>query len=71
MQKTTGDGLQIEENAAKSWEQAAVECKAKVAAIEEECLRLNQKYTDAMFNLEENSYCLQSLGGRFPKAVGK
>ncbi|KJX96003.1 putative calpain family cysteine protease protein [Zymoseptoria brevis] len=69
VQKTTGDGLQIEENAAKSWEQAAAECKAKVAAIEEECLRLNQKYTDAMFNLEENSYCLQSLGGRFPKAI--
>lgn len=66
---TIGDGLQVKENAATSWEQAAAECKAKVAAIVEECKRLNQKYRDAVFDLEANPYCLQSLNGRYPKAV--
>ncbi|GAB1725714.1 hypothetical protein NU195Hw_g4871t1 [Hortaea werneckii] len=66
---TPGDGLQRQENAAKSWEQAATECKAKVAAIVQECRRLNQKYRDAVFNLEANSYCLQNLAGRFPNAI--
>ena len=64
---TPGDGLQVEENAASSWEHAVRECKAKVAAIVEECKRLNQKYRDAIFDLESNPYCLQSLNGRYPK----
>ncbi|KAH9807335.1 Calpain-type cysteine protease DEK1 [Teratosphaeria destructans] len=69
--RTPGDGLQVHENAATSWEQAAAECKAKVAAIVEECKRLNQKYRDALFDLETNSYCLMGLNGRYPKAIEK
>jgi len=61
--KSPGDGLQVQGNAATSWEQAATDCKAKVAAIVEECTRLNQKYRDASFNLETSPYCLQSLNG--------
>ncbi|KAK5119192.1 hypothetical protein LTR85_007806 [Meristemomyces frigidus] len=71
VQRTPGDGLQVQENAATSWEQAAAECKAKVAAIVAECERLNQKYRDAVFDLEANSDCLQALNGRYPKAIGK
>jgi hypothetical protein len=68
VEKSEGaEGLQIEENAATSWEQAAEECKAKVAAIVEECKRLNQKYRDAIFDLESNGGCLQALHGRYPK----
>ncbi|KAF2724260.1 cysteine proteinase [Polychaeton citri CBS 116435] len=67
----SSDGLKIEENAAKSYEQAAAECRRKVDAIVEECERLNQKYRDALFDLEAGPYCLQSLLGRFPKAVDK
>lgn len=62
-----GDGLQVEENASTSWEQAARECKAKVAAIVEECERLNQKYRDAIFDLEASDWCLRSLAGAYPK----
>ena len=62
-----GEGLQVEENASTSWEQAAKECRLKVAAIVEECLRLNQKYRDAVFDLEANEYCLKSLEGSYPK----
>jgi hypothetical protein len=65
----SAEGLKVEENAAKSWEQATAECRAKVAAIVEECKRLNQKYRDACFNPESNQYCFQSLGGGFPGAV--
>lgn len=60
------EGLQIEENASTSWEQAAGECRAKVTAIVEECQRLNQKYRDAIFDLETNDYCLKSLTGSYP-----
>lgn len=69
--KTPGNGLQIQENAATSWEHAAAECRAKVAAIVEECKRLNQKYRDVVFDLDGNSDCLRSLDGRYPKAIGK
>lgn len=69
VRQSPGDGLQIKENAAKSWEEAAAECRTKVIAIVEECVRLNQKYRDAIFDLEANPYCLQSLTGRYPKAV--
>ena len=37
----SSEGLKVEENAATSWEQATAECRAKVAAIVEECKRLN------------------------------
>ena len=69
VEQSPGEGLKIEENAATSWEQAAAECRAKVAAIVEECERLNQKYRDAMFDLEDTAYglfCLQSLDGKLP-----
>ncbi|KYG49847.1 hypothetical protein M433DRAFT_139740 [Acidomyces richmondensis BFW] len=59
----------VVESAATSYKQAAAECRAKVNAIVDECQRLNQKYRDAIFDLETNPYCLQSLTGRFPKAV--
>ena len=67
VERSPGDGLQVKENAASSWEHAVAECKAKVAAIVEECKRLNQKYRDAIFDLESNPYCLQNLNGRYPK----
>ena len=67
IENSPGDGLQFRENAWTSWEQAAAECKAKVAAIVEECYRLNQKYRDQIFNLEAGPDCMQSLTGRFPK----
>ena len=66
---TPGDGLQIQENAFKSWEEAASECRAKVAAIVEECQRLNQKYRDSLFDLDQDGYCLRSLDGRDPKST--
>ena len=65
--ETPGDGKKVEENASLSWEHAAAECKAKVAAIVDECKRLNQKYRDALFDLEASPYCLQGLTGRYPK----
>ncbi|KAK4613236.1 Calpain-type cysteine protease ADL1 [Fulvia fulva] len=71
VRQSPGGGLQIKENAAKSWEEAAAECKTQVAAIVEECVRLNQKYRDAIFDLEANPYCVQSLTGRYPNAVDK
>jgi len=67
VEQSPGDGLQVEENASKSWEEAAAECRAKVNAIVRECERLNQKYRDAIFDLEQNTYCLRSLSGHFPK----
>lgn len=63
------DGLRIEENAASSWEQAATACTAKVTAIAQECRRLNQKYRDAIFDLEENEFCLKNLAGDLPESV--
>lgn len=63
------EGLKVEENAATSWEQATAECRAKVAAIIDECKRLNQKYRDAMFNPEASPYCFKSLTGSYPDAV--
>ena len=67
IEKSPGDGKKVEENAASSWESAAAECRAKVAAIVDECKRLNQKYRDALFDLEASPFCLQNLAGRFPK----
>ena len=71
VENSAGDGLHVQENAATSWDQAAGECRAKVAAIVDECKRLNQKYRDPVFDLEATPYCLQSLSGRFPKAVDR
>jgi len=65
--QTPGEGLQIEAWAFTSWEQAAAECRAKVAAIVEECRRLNRKYRDPMFALDEDPYCLQALNGKTPE----
>ncbi len=66
--KSSGcEGRQVQENAATSWEQAAAQCKAKVAAIVEECMRLNQKYRDALFDLEADEGCLMSLDGKYPQ----
>lgn len=48
IEQSPGDGLQNEATAGRSWEQAAGECREKVAAIVEECQRLNQKYRDAV-----------------------
>ncbi|KAK5169004.1 uncharacterized protein LTR77_006313 [Saxophila tyrrhenica] len=49
------EGKKVQENAATSWEQAAESCRKKVAAIVEECTRLNQKYRDAIFDLEASA----------------
>ena len=59
----------MRENAAKQYHEAAAECSAKVAAIVEECQRLNRKYVDYAFDLEANQYCLQNLNGDYPGAV--
>ncbi|TKA83297.1 hypothetical protein B0A55_00776 [Friedmanniomyces simplex] len=67
--ETPGDGLQVRENAAKSWQEAADECKAKVTAIADECKRLNRKYVDYQFDLEAGPYTLQDLRGGYPRAV--
>lgn len=62
-----GDGLQSQLNASTSWEQASTECKGKVAAIVEECTRLNRKYRDAVFDVETDFNCLENLSGGVPK----
>lgn len=69
VEKKLPQGLRIRENAALSWQEAADACKKKVAAIGEECQRLNQKYRDALFDLECNDYCLRDLAGDAPDAV--
>ncbi|KAK3073270.1 hypothetical protein LTR53_005320 [Teratosphaeriaceae sp. CCFEE 6253] len=67
--ETPGDGLRRPENAAKQYDEAVVECKAKVAAIVAESVRLNRKYVDFQFDLEANDYCLRNLNGDYPGAV--
>lgn len=62
--KSPEGGLTVKENAARSWEEAAANCKAKVDAIVAECERLNEKYRDRDFDLEGGPNCLQSLNGR-------
>ncbi|KAK5691755.1 hypothetical protein LTR17_025575 [Elasticomyces elasticus] len=69
--KNPGDGLRVRESAAKSYNEASAECKAKVEAIVEECKRLNRKYVDYEFNLEAGPYALQNLYGDYPRAVVK
>jgi hypothetical protein len=62
--ESPGDGLQKEENAAKSYQQAAEECRNRVAAIVRECKRLNQKYQDLSFDLDNDMDCMLSLDGQ-------
>ena len=64
VKKSPEGGLTVKENAARSWEEAAAQCKAKVNAIVAECERLNEKYRDRDFDLEGGPNCLQSLNGR-------
>nr|POE47995.1 calpain-type cysteine protease adl1 [Quercus suber] len=66
---TPQGGRYVRENAARSLQEATKECRAKVNAIVKECKRLNQKYRDAVFNLEEGPYCLMSLSGHCPEAL--
>lgn len=58
------NGLKVkEESSVKSYDQAKAECKAKVRAIVTECRRLNQKYVDRHFDLEnEEDDCIYPLG---------
>ncbi|KAK4497741.1 hypothetical protein PRZ48_010394 [Zasmidium cellare] len=65
VEKSPEGGLTVKENAARSWEEAAAQCKAKVNAIVAECERLNEKYRDRDFDLEGGPNCLQSLNGRY------
>ncbi|KAK4556221.1 hypothetical protein LTR86_006918 [Recurvomyces mirabilis] len=71
IEQKSGEGLSTKQNAATSWQEAADDCKAKVAAIVDECERLNRKYVDHAFDLEGGPYCLVNLEGQFPKAIGK
>lgn len=50
-------------NAAESYEAAAAECRARVKRIVRECHRINVKYTDPDFNIEDlwDKNCLQGL----------
>lgn len=58
------NGLKVkEESSIKSYDYAKTECKAKVRAIVVECRRLNQKYIDPHFDLEnEEDDCIYPLG---------
>ncbi|KAH7072110.1 hypothetical protein BKA63DRAFT_62791 [Paraphoma chrysanthemicola] len=64
-------------NAAESYEAAASECRARVDRIVRECHRINEKFTDPEFDIEELSdkNCLQGLkhwydAGDKPAATG-
>lgn len=54
------DGI-LTETATASYESAVAKCKVKVASIVRECRRINQKYRDAHFDLEDHRMCLQGL----------
>lgn len=57
------NGLRSHESISKSYNEAREECKAKVRAIVAECTRLNQKYTDRHFDLEDQEAdCIYPLG---------
>lgn len=61
------EGLRLQECSSTSYDQARDLCLARVAAIVEECTRLNQKYQDTLFDLEGGSDdCLRTLDGRMP-----
>lgn len=42
------------ESAVRSYDQAVINCKAKVAKIVRECRRINQKYRDPHFDIESD-----------------
>lgn len=50
-------------NAAESYEAAASECRARVKRIVQECHRINEKFTDPEFDIEDldDKNCLQGL----------
>lgn len=57
------NGLSSHERPTTSYEEARAECKAKVRAIVAECQRLNQKYVDRHFDLDDQeSDCIKPLG---------
>jgi hypothetical protein len=56
-------GTSTGRNAAESYEAAAAECRARVKRAVRECHRINEKFTDLEFNIEElrNKNCLKGL----------
>lgn len=64
-----GGGIRQSQHDFASWDQAAHECKAKVAAIVKECGLLNQKYRDGLFALDDVYYCFASLDRQLPDAA--
>ena len=68
-------GTSTGKNAAESYEAAAAECRARVKRAVRECHRVNEKFTDLEFNIEDLSdkNCLQGLKYWYddrPAAVG-
>lgn len=51
------EGVIPSQSAGKSYEEAAVECKAAVEKISKECRRLNLKYRDPHFDIEWDLKC--------------
>ena len=67
-----GRGLNTRATSSRSYEEACSICKAKVAAIVDECQRLNQRYRDNLFDVEGwSTDTLSSLNGEFPSCVDK
>ncbi|RDI78654.1 Methylenetetrahydrofolate reductase 2 [Venturia inaequalis] len=57
MVRSNTEGVISRQKATTSYDEAAASCRAKVEAIRRECLRLNQKYYDRLFDLP----CLDTL----------
>jgi len=57
-----GDGLNIHEPVLVSYDEAVERCKAKVEAIRQECHRLNQKYRDQLFDMDDSN-TIEDLDG--------
>ncbi|TID23599.1 Methylenetetrahydrofolate reductase 2 [Venturia nashicola] len=51
MVRSNTEGVISRQKATTSYDEAAASCRAKVEAIRRECLRLNQKYYDRLFDL--------------------
>ena len=56
----------VTHNAAESYEAAAEECKNKVQRIANECRRVNEKFTDPDFDIEDDFGCGNCLHGLLP-----
>lgn len=54
------DGI-VAETATAGYDNAVAKCKANVASIVRECRRINQKYRDLHFDLEDGRICLRDL----------